>query len=309
VTFEHLGPDLSSEVEWEKTDAPLEGELADLLRAGQWDINKMAHYMPIYEQVFDRYCHRWPDDPPRLLEIGVNLGGSLELWRNYFHHPDAVVVGIDYNEKCRQLERPERNIHVRIGKQQDRDFLQSVVDEFGPFDVIIDDGSHIPSFTLKSFQFLFVHGLRDPGSYIVEDLHSCYHTTNAPPFPDDPSYTGADDGSPQFIEYVKRLMDAMHAHYLQTPNGDAMDKWEPPNLVYQDSFQVPLATTIIESIQLFSDLVVIRRGKPQLPRMIRRWSKERMDMIINPEDADDFLNRRHPFLGEADRTRQDWISE
>lgn len=305
MTFDHLGPDLAAEITWEKTDARLEGTLADLLRAGHWDINKMAHYFPVYESAFgDR------DRPVRILEVGVNLGGSLELWRKYFTHSDSHIVGIDYNPKCAQLADPTQNIHIFTGKQQDHEFLGRVIAELGPFDIIVDDGSHIPSFTLKSFQYLFVHGLADNGAYIVEDLHACYHTTNAPPFPDDdPGYAGADDGSPQFIEYVKYLIDAMHAHYLQTPNGDAMDKWEPSNPVYQDSFQVPLATTIIKSIELRSDIVVIRRGHPELPRMIRRWSKERMDMIINPKDADDFLNRRHPFLGEADRTRHDWLSE
>lgn len=305
MTFEDLGPDLSAEVTWKKSEDRLQGPLADLLRAGHWDINKMAHYFPVYESAFgDR------NRPVRMLEIGVNLGGSLELWRKYFTHTDSVIVGIDYNEKCSQLADPAHNMHVRIGKQQDREFLQSVVDELGPFDIVVDDGSHIPSFTLKSFQFLFVHGLKDDGVYMVEDLHACYHTTNAPPFPDnDPGYAGADDGSPQFVTVVQRLMDVMHAHYLQTPNGDAMDKWEPPNPVYQDSFQVPLATTIISGIEVRNDIVVIRRGQPELPRMIRRWSRERMDLIINPKDADDFLNRRHPFLGHADRTRRDWLSD
>lgn len=304
MTFEHLGEDLATEVTWSATTAPIPGVMADLLRGGHWDLNKMAHYFPIYEAAFgprDRLL--------RILEIGVNLGGSLELWRKYFTHPNSVIVGIDYNKKCTVVENHPEHVHVRIGKQQDRDFLQSVVDDLGPFDIIIDDGSHIPAFTLKSFQFLFTHGLTDHGIYAVEDLHSCYHTTNAPPFPDDPGYAGADDGSPQFIEYVKYLMDAMHAHYLQTPNGDAMDKWEPPNPAYQDSFRVPLATTIIDSIELRNDMVLIRRGHPELPRMIRRWSHDRMGIIINPGDANDFLNRRHPFLGEADRTRRDWVSE
>ena len=57
-------------------------------------------------------------------------------------------------------------------------------------------------------------------------------------------------------------------------------------------------------------LVVIRRDDhKELPRMIRRWSRERMAAVGNPRDVNHFLDRRHPFLGEADRTRHDWITE
>lgn len=302
--FEHLGPELSAEVTWEKTDARLVGPLADLLRAGQWDVNKMAHYLPIYESAFgDR--HR----PVRMLEIGVNLGGSLEWWRDYFIHPDSVIVGIDYNEGCAQFADPDRNIHIRIGRQQDHEFLRSVIDEFGPFDIILDDGSHIPSFTLKSFQCLFPH-LTVDGVYIVEDLHTCYSSGCSEPFPDDnPEFTGANDGSPQFIYFLAELMDVMHAHHFQIADGDGVDKLEPGNPVHQQSFQVPLATTIVKSIEVHDSIVVIRRGRNELTRMIRRWSHERMAMTRPPSDVKDFMDRRNSFLGEASRTRRDWISD
>jgi hypothetical protein len=299
---EMLGPDLSAEVTWHATDAPLVGPLADLLRAGQWDINKMAHYLPVYESAFgDR------DRPVRMLEIGVNFGGSLELWRKYFTHPGSVVVGIDYNEKCTQFDNPEHNMYVRIGKQQDQEFLRGVVEEFGPFDIVLDDASHIPAFTLQSFRYLFLHGLNDDGVYLVEDLHSCYSPDSSEPFPDKSWFQGANDGSPQFIHFVMQLMDIMHAHWLQTPTGDDIDKFEPSNPTYQESFQVPLVTTIIKGIELYDAIVAIRRGHPELPRMIRRWSRERMEVFHPPRDVSDFLDHRHPFLGESDRTRRDWI--
>ena len=297
-----LGPWLAAPTDWHATTEPLTGKLADILRAGQWDVNKMAHYLPVYEKEFQRFTDR----PVRMLEIGVNLGGSLELWRKYFPHVYAIV-GIDYNEKCMAFDQPDERIFVRIGKQQDHDFLARIVEDFGPFDIILDDGSHIPSFTLKSFQYLFPNGLADDGVYLVEDLHACYHPGNSEPFPNTPDFDGANDGSPQFVHVVNHLIDVMHAHYLQTPTGEAMDKYEPPNPAYQPTFTVPYATTIIDSIEMHNDIVAIRRGHSQLPRMIRRWSRERMALTRPPRDADEFLDRRHPFLGEADRLRRDWI--
>src|SRR6476620_6232687 len=107
-----LGVDLAAEVTWPATDAPLVGPLADILRDGQWDINKMAHYLPVYESAFgDR--HR----PVKILEIGAAFGGSLELWRKYFTHPESVIVGLDHLEQCAQFDDPAHNVFVRIGKQ------------------------------------------------------------------------------------------------------------------------------------------------------------------------------------------------
>jgi hypothetical protein len=299
----NLGDDLNEAVYWKATNARLQGVLADLLRAGQWDLNKLAHYLPVYESVFGD-----PQRPVKMLEIGVNIGGSLELWRSYFPHPETFIVGIDYNDKCRQFEQPSEHIFVRIGKQQDRDFLASLVSEFGPFDIILDDGSHIPSFTLKSFQYLFRYGLKSGGVYLVEDLHACYSPATTEPFPDEPEFAGANDGSPQFIEFVKQLMDAQQAHYLQTNTGESMDKYEPQNPRRRDHFYVPWATKYIRKIEMFDAIVAIHRGEHELPRMIRRWSVERMTKIGNEKDTEDFMSRRFPHLGRADATRRDWIS-
>lgn len=275
--------------------------MADLIRDGQWDINKMVHYFPVYESAFGD-----PTRPVKILEIGVSFGGSLELWRKFFTHPESKIVGIDFNEKCAQFDDPDKNVFVRIGKQQDQNFLKSVVEELGPFDIIIDDGSHIPSYTLKSFQYLFLHGLVDGGVYLVEDLHTCYSSDCREPFPDQPWFADANDGSPQFIDFVKELMDAMHLHYLQTDTGDGVDKLEPTNPRYAKSFRVPLMTKLVKSIELHDSIVVIRRGPRELTRMLRRWSRERMSTVLSP-DAAKYLDD-NPHLGDADISRRDWLN-
>lgn len=291
---EILGPDLGADVEWYATDQPLRGPLAELLREGQWDINKIAHYLPVYESAFGAQR----DQPVRMLEIGVSFGGSLELWRNYFRNPDAVVVGIDYNEKCTQFTDESRNIYVETGRQQDRDFLARISDKYGPFDVILDDGSHIPAFTLASFQYLFAHALRDGGAYLIEDLHTCYSSDCPPP--------ELDDGTPQFTEVIKHLIDVMHAHYHQTPTGEEFSNaFEPDNPGRLAHVTVPWVSKFIQSLEIHDAIAVIRRGQRQLPRMIRRWSRDRMIDVLN-EDAAQFLDE-HPHLGHADDIRQDWI--
>ena len=55
--------------------------------------------------------------------------------------PLAKIIGIDINTKCKQHEVD--GIFVRIGDQSDEVFLQSILDEFGPPDIVLDDGSHV----------------------------------------------------------------------------------------------------------------------------------------------------------------------
>ena len=64
-------------------------------------------------------------------------------------------------------------IEVRRGSQEDAEFLNRVCDELGPFDVIIDDGSHMPQHVTSSFNILFPR-LRDGGYYMIEDVQTTF---------------------------------------------------------------------------------------------------------------------------------------
>ena len=52
-------------------------------------------------------------------------------------------------------------------------FLTSVVDEIGPLDIIIDDGSHLNEHVIRTFEILFPL-LNEGGIYAVEDLQTSY---------------------------------------------------------------------------------------------------------------------------------------
>lgn len=130
-------------------------------------ITKWTHYFWVYEKHFTAIRNK----PFKMLEIGVLNGGSLEMWRHYF--PEATIVGIDITPSCKDHEQVDKNIHVRIGSQTDEIFLQSVIDEFGPFDLILDDGSHQVAHVNETFQFLFPT-LADNGIYFIEDTHAAY---------------------------------------------------------------------------------------------------------------------------------------
>lgn len=54
--------------------------------------DKSVHgYCPHYERRFAGWRHK----PITLLEIGVDAGASMRMWRDYF--PNAKITGVDIN--------------------------------------------------------------------------------------------------------------------------------------------------------------------------------------------------------------------
>ena len=99
-------------------------------------VHKWHHYLPIYEKFLSKYKNK----PVKFLEIGVSQGGSLSLWRKYFG-PDATIYGVDIDPQCKVYDGVDAQ--VRIGSQDDANFMSDVVQEMGEVDIVLDDGSHI----------------------------------------------------------------------------------------------------------------------------------------------------------------------
>ncbi|KAG1649487.1 putative 14 protein in nqo3 5'region [Nymphon striatum] len=116
----------------------LDGDLLDIYAGNEGvKVHKWHHYLPLY----DRYFGQYRNTPVKFLEIGVNNGGSLQMWRRYLG-PDAVLCGIDINPDCAQYDG--QSGMVRIGSQDDPEFLAEVVKEMGGVDVVLDDGRTKP---------------------------------------------------------------------------------------------------------------------------------------------------------------------
>lgn len=143
-------------------------ELAVVFDADKWG----GHW---YTPHYQRYLEPFRDKQVRVLEIGVGgyddpaIGGSsLRMWKHYFWR--GQVIGMDIHAKHGVDEA--RLCTVR-GDQGDATFLGAFARDYGPFDVIVDDGSHFSVDVRTSFATLFDH-LRPGGVYIVEDLQSSY---------------------------------------------------------------------------------------------------------------------------------------
>lgn len=133
-------------------------------------------------------------EPLKILEIGVLAGQSLLTWREYY--PNAIIIGIDIDINCKLHESPEQNIFVEVGSQDDPAFLAEVVNKWGPFDMILDDGSHMNSHIIFSFNHL-IDSVRSEGVYVIEDSCTSYW----------PEYEGGFRLSGTAIEFCKDLVD------------------------------------------------------------------------------------------------------
>jgi hypothetical protein len=177
---------------------------SDFLTNDQRVIHKWKHYFPIYERHFRPWVYR----PVIFIEIGCGQGGSLQMWKRYFG-PHARIIGIDSDPACSRFA--EDQIDIRIGSQQDTEFLYRLIDEFGTPDIVLDDGSHMMSHVCASFNFLYPT-LSPSGVYMVEDLHTAYW----------PEYEGGYGRQGTFIEVCKRLIDELNADHARgqlAPSG------------------------------------------------------------------------------------------
>ena len=118
-------------------------------------------------QLYQKYFSDYKDKKINLLEIGVDNGDSLRIWREYFIN--ANICGIDIDKKNFTINDTE----ILIGDQSDYKFLQLLIDKYKNFDIIIDDGSHKSKHIIASFKFLFPY-LNNSGMYVIEDLQTSY---------------------------------------------------------------------------------------------------------------------------------------
>ena len=147
------------------------GNLDRLGRIYNTDKAGSHHYTPHYMTHLRRF--RWKKI--RLFEIGVGGydnpergGNSLRMWKRYF--PFGKITSIDIYDKS-MLQ--QRRIRIYRGSQTDEALLDRIDREAGPFDVIVDDGSHINSHVIETFRIMFPK-LKDGGVYVVEDTQTSY---------------------------------------------------------------------------------------------------------------------------------------
>ena len=130
--------------------------------------DKWSSYLSTYDDWFRAYTNR----PLRILEIGIQNGGSLEIWAKYFSNA-SLIVGCDINPLCADLSYDADYIKVVVGDANADDIRAKIMAFSDTYDIIIDDGSHMSRDIVVSFAKYFPL-LAEGGIYVAEDLHCSY---------------------------------------------------------------------------------------------------------------------------------------
>jgi hypothetical protein len=209
-------------------------------------IGKIDHFFDDYEI----HLRPFVSTPARLLEIGVHGGGSLELWRTYFGSK-AEIHGLDIDPAAAETAPEDCRIH--IGAQGDGDMLRQLAEKQGPFDIIIDDGSHRMADQIASFEALY-STMSPSGVYICEDAFTSYWR----------EYGGKTDAPGTFMHYAKHLIDELHAY------------WRLDDGIEPSGF-----TLSTRAIHFYSGTVVFQRHPVQAPEYVMRHRDQINRMSIS----------------------------
>jgi GT2 family glycosyltransferase len=167
--------------------------------------DKWSAYLREYDRILGEYRHR----PVRLLEIGVQNGGSLELWADYFARAEAII-GCDLNADCEKLRYEDARISVIIGDANSDRVQRLIVERAQRLDIVIDDGSHRSGDVVRSFARYFPL-LADGGAFIIEDLHCSYLQ----------EYDGGLFHPHSSMTFLKRLADVVNHEHWGVARGRA----------------------------------------------------------------------------------------
>jgi hypothetical protein len=198
-------------------------------------LNKKCDKWYPYFYAYEKHLIKFKGKECKLLEIGVQKGGSLELWHHYLGDK-CSIYGVDKDENVASLKY-DFDVDLTIGDQEDAVFWKEYTSKRGFFDVIIDDGGH--KMKQQEVTVLSLFGkLNYGGIYIIEDTHTSYWE----------DFGGGFKKEGSFIENMKSLVDLLHIRHI--------DK-EKPGRNVENSFHG------LTSITFYDSMVVLEKEVPK----------------------------------------------
>jgi hypothetical protein len=192
--------------------------------------DKWEPYFDTYESCFGRFRNA----NPTFVEVGVQSGGSMQMWVEYFG-PGARIFGTDIAPEVTEVEGAE----IIVGDQSSREFWDSILPRIGPIDCFVDDGGHTSTQMLVTFEKVWPM-IKPGGVYVCEDTHCCYWG----------GWEGAYRGEHTFMEFAKKFADVVHGDHFQMP--------EELQALPRDILQV----------SFFNSQIAFVKGRPAFNRLI-----------------------------------------
>jgi hypothetical protein len=162
--------------------------------------DKWEFYFEAYDEIFHNKAKI-----ETFLEIGIQNGGSLEVWSKYFPNL-KLIVGCDIDENCNKLIYEDQRIQFIVQDANSSIAMEKIQTLSPTYNVILDDGSHHSSDIIASFLNYFPL-LSDDGLYVIEDLHASYW-----------EHYGGGLGRPDSaIEFCKQMVDIVNFEHWGLP--------------------------------------------------------------------------------------------
>lgn len=128
--------------------------------------DKISHHG--YHRFYPWFLTHLRGQNVNFLEIGIDKTESLKLWKGYFGNVN--LHGIDIDEK--EFNDTEVTLH-KIDQSNSLELDKFVADVGIKFDVILDDGSHVPEHQILTINKLW-NLVKPGGIYIIEDIETSY---------------------------------------------------------------------------------------------------------------------------------------
>jgi hypothetical protein len=149
-------------------DLSVKKKLEELVDNSKTDKNTVHSYLPLYQQLLE---HK-KESAKNVLEIGINLGGSIKLWRDFF--VNSHVHGLDImhiNDIWSELKKDGNITLYTSNDAYNIDFFNKTFLNKIKFDFMLDDGPHSLD-SMKRFINLYSQVIADDGILIIEDVQS-----------------------------------------------------------------------------------------------------------------------------------------
>ena len=155
---------------------------------------KLNSYFDIYETIFKEFRNK----PITFVEVGIFGGGSLLMWKKYFH-PQSRIIGIDLNPKSKDYEK--YGFEIFIGDQEDENFWKKFYKTVGKVDIVLDDGGHTDPQQIQTL-ISAINNIKQNGLIVIEDVHTSYFTEFGNP------------SKNSFVNYSKKIVDLINSRYF-----------------------------------------------------------------------------------------------
>lgn len=141
-------------------------EIVDNLRT---DKNTIHSYLPLYQ----RLLFSKKETAKNILEVGIQSGGSIKLWSDFFTNANIYGIDIMHHDDIWEGIKNKNNIilYTCANAYNEDFFTETFLNRNIKCDFMLDDGPHT-LYSMKQFIKLYSQIMTDDGILVIEDVKS-----------------------------------------------------------------------------------------------------------------------------------------